>query len=89
VWADLMADVPVFWGFTSVVGERSARYWQTRNGVVFPHDFEPSLAWSRRLAREALAFARDRDASLYFMPIRVGAHAYLQGILDGDGASPV
>jgi methylenetetrahydrofolate reductase (NADPH) len=83
VWADLMADVPVFWGFTSVVGARSARYWKTRNGVVFPGDFEPSLAWSRRLAREALAFARERDASLYFMPIRVGPRAYLEGILDG------
>ena len=89
VWADLMADVPVFWGFTSVLGQRSARYWQTRNRAVFPRDFEPSLAWSRRLAREALAFARDRDASLYFMPIRVGPRAYLEGILDDDAAGPV
>lgn len=86
VWADLMADVPVFWGFTSVVGARSARYWKTRNGVVFPRNFEPSLAWSRGLAREALAFARERDASLYFMPIRVGPRAYLEGILEGPGA---
>lgn len=84
VWADLMADVPVFWGFTSVVGERSARYWQTRNGVVFPAGFEPSLTWSRRLAAEALRFARARDASIYFMPIRVGPRAYLEGILEGS-----
>ena len=86
VWADLVADIPVFWGFTSVVGERSARYWKTRNGVVFPRDFEPTLAWSRRLAREALAFAGERDASLYFMPIRVGPRTYLEGILDGPQA---
>ncbi len=84
VVADLMGDLPIFWGFTSVVGERSAQYWRTRNAAVFPADFEPSLAWSRRLAREALAFARERDASLYFMPIRVGPRAYLEGILDAD-----
>ena len=92
VWADLMAEIPVFWGFTSVVGERSARYWQTRNGAVFPGGFEPSLRWSRRLAREAVRFARERDASIYFMPIRVGPRAYLEGILEGPaglgGRSP-
>lgn len=83
VVADMMGDVPVFWGFTSVVGQRSARYWQARNEALFPPGFEPTLRWSRALAREALAFARDRDASLYFMPIRVGPRAYLEGILEG------
>jgi len=88
VVADVMADVPVFWGFTSVVGRRSARYWETRNGVVFPLDFEPTLAWSRQLARDALALARERDLDVYFMPIRVGPRAYLEGILQGPGERP-
>jgi len=83
VVADLMGDLPIFWGFTSVVGTRSAQYWRTRNAAVFPRGFEPTLAWSRNLARDALAVARERDASLYFMPIRVGPRAYLEGILDG------
>lgn len=81
VAADLLAGTPVFWGFTSVVGEGSARYWETRNGVVFPSGFEPTLAWSRDLARQALAFGRERDADLYFMPIRIGPQRYLEGIL--------
>lgn len=84
VVADLMADVPVFWGFTSVVGERSARYWQTRNGVVYPRGFEPTLAWSRELARRALTLARERALDVYFMPIRVGPRSYLEGVLDAE-----
>ncbi len=88
VVADLLQGTPVFWGVTSVVGERSARYWQARNGAFFPADFEPTLAWSRRMAERALAFARERDADIYFMPIRVGPRAYLEGILRPDRPSP-
>ncbi len=87
VVADALEGIDVFWGFTSVVGRRSARYWQRRNAAFFPRDFEPTLAWSRRMAREALAFAAERDAALYFMPIRVDARAYLEGIL-GREAQP-
>ncbi|HKI57623.1 MAG TPA: methylenetetrahydrofolate reductase [Trueperaceae bacterium] len=87
VVADLMGDVlsegvPVFWGFTSVVGKRSARYWETRNGAIFPPGFDASLAWSRELAREALTLARRRALDVYFMPIRIGPRAYLEGILE-------
>lgn len=81
VVADLLEGIPVFWGFTSVVGERSARYWQARNGAFFPRSFAPTLAWSRAMADEALRFARERDADVYFMPIRVGPRAYLEGVL--------
>lgn len=91
VVADLMVDVmgagaPVFWGFTSVVGKRSARYWETRNGAVFPAGFEATLAWSRELARQALALAGRRGLDVYFMPIRVGPRAYLEGVLEPPAA---
>ncbi len=83
VCADLLSDVRVFWGFTSVVNSGSARYWETRNGVVYPPSFEPTLAWSRNLARDAVAFASERDVPIYFMPIRIGPRRYLEGILPG------
>lgn len=81
VSADLLCGCRVFWGFTSVVGEGSASYWESRNAVVFPTGFEPTLEWSRSMAREALAFGAERDADLYFMPIRIGPARYLGGIL--------
>jgi methylenetetrahydrofolate reductase (NADPH) len=73
--------VDVFWGVTTVTGARAFGYWQTRNRAIFPQGFEPTLTHSRTLAREALQFARDRGANLYFMPIRAGVTEYLQGIL--------
>jgi methylenetetrahydrofolate reductase (NADPH) len=80
-WADLLGDVTVYWGVTPVPGERSRRYWETKNRAVFPADFEPTLAWSRGFAERALAFARERDTNLYFMPIRVDPVAWLAGVL--------
>jgi len=81
VWADLLGGATVYWGVTPVSGERSRRYWETKNRAVFPADFEPTLVWSRELASRALAFARERDAHLYFMPIRVELVEWLGDVL--------
>ncbi len=81
VWRELMGDVPVFWGVTSVTSERSARYWLARNRAVFPAGFEPTLAWHRRFAADALAFAEQHDANVYFMPIRVDVGEWLGDLL--------
>lgn len=81
VWHDLMRGVPVHWGVTSVTSERTMHYWLSRNRAVFPHGFAPTLAWHRRFAAEALAFAEHHDADLYFMPIRVDVRHWLGDLL--------
>jgi len=81
VWRELFPGVPIYWGVTSVTSERSQRYWLTRNRAVFPGGFEPTLAWHRRFAGEALDFAARHDSHVYFMPIRVGIRAWLGEVL--------
>lgn len=81
LYAELLPDVPIFWGVTSVTSAGSARYWRTRNQAFFPPDFEPTLAWNRAFARQAYAFAAERGDNIYFMPIRSSVRAYLEGIL--------
>jgi methylenetetrahydrofolate reductase (NADPH) len=76
-WRDLLPDVPIFWGSTSVTAEGTLRYWVTRNRAVFPAGFEPTLAWHQRFACELMAFARANDVNVYFMPIRVSIRAWL------------
>jgi len=80
-WRDLLPDVPVFWGSTSVTSERSLRYWVSRNRAVFPNDFEPSLAWHQRFASEFVSVARETGANVYFMPIRVSITEWLGAAL--------
>ena len=81
VYRELLAGVPVFWGVTNVMSSRSQRYWQTRNRAIFPADFAATLEWNRAFARQALAFARDHNQHIYFMPIKADTISYLQGIL--------
>ena len=81
IYGEMFAGVEVFWGLTSVMSERSAHYWRSRNRVVFPAGFEPTASWNRQLAREALERVRALGGNVYFMPIRAGVREYLEGIL--------
>ena len=81
IYAEVLASFEVFWGISPVTTKRSQRYWETRNNVLFPHDFQPTLEWNRGFAQTALEFVQQRQSHIYFMPIRVGILEYLNGIL--------
>ncbi len=81
IYAELFADVEMYWGASPVTTQRSMNYWETVNRVVFPASFEPTLEWNRQFARDVLNFAEAHDGHVYFMPIRISAVEYLQGIL--------
>jgi methylenetetrahydrofolate reductase (NADPH) len=81
IFGELLEGMDIFWGVTTVTSRRSQQYWQSRNRAVFPADFEPTLKWNRRLARDALAFTEIHGGNIYFMPIRTRVSDYLTGIL--------
>ena len=80
IYADLLKDSEVFWGVSPVTGEKSVNYWETKNNVVFPRGFEPTLAWNVDFAKRALAFTEKKQDNIYFMPIRTGLGEYLHAI---------
>lgn len=82
VWADLLAGERVYWGVTPILKESTRRYWERRNRAFLPKDFEPNLAWNRRYAAQALKWAAERDACLYFLPIRADLVELLGGLVD-------
>lgn len=81
IWHDLLSGVDVYWGVSPVTSSRSRDYWENLNNAVFPPDFEPTMEWNRRFARDILAFSERCGANLYFMPIRVDLVEYLSEIL--------
>ena len=81
-YADLIPEgAEVWWGLTNVTTEGSMTYWASRNRAVYPRSFEPTLEWNRRLAGQALRFARERGQHVYFQPIRTDVVEYLGGIV--------
>jgi methylenetetrahydrofolate reductase (NADPH) len=81
VYAELTDPAKTFWGASPVLSERSRNYWETTNGVVFPREFKPTLAWNRALADRLLQQIRSLDSNVYFMPIKADPVEYLGGVL--------
>lgn len=82
IYNDLLEGLDVFWGVCPVTSERSRDYWENLNNAIFPPDFDQSLDWNRRFARQMLEFCERTGGNLYFMPIRTDLVDYLDGILN-------
>lgn len=80
MYADMLTGIEVYWGLSPVTSQRSQSYWETKNQVVFPKSFAPTLAWSIEFARKVLHEACARKSHVYLMPIRTGLEEYLGGI---------
>jgi methylenetetrahydrofolate reductase (NADPH) len=56
------------------------QYWEVKNKVRFPSGFRPDYDWSIDFANQALALARQLDAHVYFMPIRIDLQRYFSAL---------
>jgi methylenetetrahydrofolate reductase (NADPH) len=80
LYSEMLEGADVFWGVAPVVTESSKRYWESRNHVVFPKDFQPTLEWNIEFSRQALAYTEQTKGNIYFMPIKVDLQAYFNGV---------
>lgn len=80
LYSEMLEGADIFWGVSPVVAETSKRYWETRNHVVFPKDFKPTLEWNIAFSRQALAYTKETNSNIYFMPIKVDLQAYFDGV---------
>jgi len=82
---DQLDGVEVFVGITPVTSEKSARYWERQNRVVFPPGFEATLEACARLSVELMQLAREYGQRAYLMPIAVDPMAYLKAVAAAEG----
>jgi len=75
-------SVKIFWGISPVVSLRSKHYWETKNNVKFPPDFELTLEGNKKFAASLIKLVKERENShVYFMPIKMDVVEYLAGII--------
>jgi len=79
IYAEILAGIEVYWGVSPVMSERSVNYWESKNNVIFPKAFQPTLEWNIDFARKALDFVKKQDANIYLMPIKTNLLPYLTG----------
>lgn len=66
-----------FYGVSPVMTENSARYWVEKNSVIFPPDFSIEYRWQIQFGKKMIKWAKERNTSLYFMPIRTPIKEYM------------
>lgn len=81
LYAKELKDTEVFWGLAPVIRKSSKHYWETKNNIVFPGDFECTMEWNKAFARKVLERAGSDNFHVYFCPITVGITDYLEGVL--------
>lgn len=74
---DQLDGIDTFLGVSPVTSEKSCRYWERTNRVVFPPDFEATLEHCAGLTAELVELARTYNQHAYLMPIRVDPIEYL------------
>lgn len=80
LYSEMLNGSDIFWGVSPVISDKSKKYWETRNHVVFPMDFQPTLEWNIEFSRRALAYTEQTNSNIYFMPIKVDLTAYFDGV---------
>ncbi len=81
IHAELLQTYDVFWGVSPVLSMNSKNYWETRNKVIFPSNFKPTLEWNRDFAQTVLNRISSMNGNAYFMPIRASVMDCFGGIL--------
>ncbi len=79
IYAEMLEGKEVYWGVSPVMSERSVNYWETKNNVIFPKDFKPTLEWNIAFAQSAMQFVKKNQTNIYFMPIKTNLLPYLKG----------
>ena len=80
IYRDMLDGIDVYWGVSPILSQRSQSYWEMKNNVVFPRDFEPTLAWSIDFSKRVMEFAGKSGSSLYLMPIKTDLEDYIKGV---------
>ncbi|MFT5880680.1 MAG: methylenetetrahydrofolate reductase (NADPH), partial [Moritella sp.] len=81
LYMDMLQNVEVFWGMSPIHSVTSQSYWENKNDVVFPSDFEATKEWNINFGRAMINKIKSKGDNVYFMPIRANATEYLASLL--------
>ena len=81
LYMDMLQNVEVFWGMSPIHSVTSQSYWENKNDVVFPSDFEATKEWNINFGRSMINKIKAKGDNVYFMPIRANATEYLAALL--------
>ena len=80
IYAEQMQGLETYIGISPITTKASMNYWEVKNKVKFPKNFQPDYQWNVDFAHQVMALAAANDLHVYFMPIRIDLERYFQQI---------
>lgn len=80
IFTEKLRGKEVYIGISPVTNEKSQSYWESRNRAYFPKDFQLTMDWNVKFAKEVIGYCSQNDFNTYLMPIRINLEVYLGGI---------
>ncbi len=78
IYLDQLEGITFFAGISPVNSEKSVKYWERINQVVFPKKFDISIEANAKLANEILSMVKAKGQHAYLMPILISSEKYLK-----------
>lgn len=80
IYAEQMQGLETYIGISPITTKASMNYWEVKNKVKFPKNFQPDYQWNIDFAHQVMALAAANDLHVYFMPIRIDLDRYFHHI---------
>jgi methylenetetrahydrofolate reductase (NADPH) len=80
IYAEHLQGLDIFIGISPITNPASKNYWEIKNKVKFPANFQPDLDWNVEFANQVIANAANSGFNIYFMPIKINLDSYFSRI---------
>lgn len=80
IYAEQMQGLETYIGISTITTKASMNYWEVKNKVKFPKNFQPDYQWNVDFAHQVMALAAANGLHVYFMPIRIDLERYFKQI---------
>lgn len=84
LWLEQLSSTELWFGISPVHSDKSRKYWEKVNQVVFPADFSYGVKENIDLAKVLLNRIAEVNCNAYFMPITISASAYLNDLVENE-----
>lgn len=80
IFSEKLNGLEVYIGISPVITEKSQSYWESMNRAYFTKDFQPSMEWNVKFAKDVISYCSKNGMNAYLMPIRINLAEYLHHI---------
>lgn len=76
IYVEQMQGIETYIGVSPIVSLSSKYYWEIKNKVKFPINFQPDYVWNIEFTKNVINLGNEAGYNIYFMPIKIDLDKY-------------